>query len=377
MSSNEITFSRIALLLSATLVWTTPARADIVLSPSTNGGDFEGTNVCGILGGLYFSGDSGECEVDDSVVPDTMTFESGTELKTLAGSIANFGGPVNFSSSNVQFSSATVAFGGGSATFNNTVSFTGPSVTFGNPVTFNGLTGFNAGVTTTNLTNTGGILTGTINASTGISASSGANVNMGNNIIHGVAAGVAATDAVNVAQLIGATSGITADISALETVTDTHTTQIANLETTTVTHTTQIATLQTDLTAETATRITADAALQTNIDAEAATRAAADTALQTNVAGLQTDIDTLFDLRSRDRREARRGTAAAVAMSEAPMPSRDGGIAYSLHGATYRGQYALGGSLKYRINRAVALDVGLSHAGHKDTAARVGISGEF
>jgi trimeric autotransporter adhesin len=177
-------------------------------------------------------------------------------------------------------------------------------------------------------------------------------------------------------------------------------------------NTAAIGTLQTGLTTETAARITADTTLQTNIDAEAASRAAADTALQssltatnttvathttqintlntnvstlqtavtginTSIAGLETDVGTLFDLRRRDRREARRGTAAAVAMSEAPMPARDGGMSYSLHGATYRGQYAVGGSLKYRVNPAIALDVGLSHAGHKDTAARVGISGEF
>ena len=59
------------------------------------------------------------------------------------------------------------------------------------------------------------------------------------------------------------------------------------------------------------------------------------------------------------------------------MPSRDGGISYSLHGATYRGEFAVGGSLKYRVNQSAAFDIGVSHAGGKDTAVRAGVSGEF
>jgi len=100
--------------------------------------------------------------------------------------------------------------------------------------------------------------------------------------------------------------------------------------------------------------------------------------------GLQSQLDSLsfsLDSLSKDvhryRQEARRGTALAVAMSEAPMPSRDGGISYSLHGASYRGNMAMGASVKYRINRGAAIDFGVSSAGHKDTAVRLGVSGEF
>jgi len=359
--------------------------------------------VCSFNGNITLSDNEDTCS--GTVPAEELTFSGGAEL-TITGngsSLQVLGGASSTLNGNTSMS-GTQAFSG-STTFNSTVSFVGAAVTFDTGSTFNGTTNFTAGMSTVNINNSGAILTGTLNASGGLTASAGANVNMGNNIIHGVAAGVAPTDAVNVAQLIAATSGIATDISALETTTATHTTQIATLETTTATHTTQIATLQTDLTAETAARIAADTTLQTNMDAEAVTRAAADTALQsslaatnttaathttqintlntnvsalqTDVAGLQTDVGTLFDLRRHDRREARRGTAAAVAMSEAPMPSRDGGISYSLHGATYRGEYALGGSLKYRVNPAFAVDVGLSHAGHKDTAARVGFSGEF
>jgi autotransporter adhesin len=99
--------------------------------------------------------------------------------------------------------------------------------------------------------------------------------------------------------------------------------------------------------------------------------------LQGQIDGLQFSLDTLSGDVRRNRQEARRGTAAAVAMSEAPMPSRDGGISYSLHGASYRGNMAVGASVKYRINRAAAIDFGISSAGHKDTAVRLGVSGEF
>jgi autotransporter adhesin len=251
-------------------------------------------------------------------------------------------------------------------------------------------------MSTVNISNSGAILTGTINASSGLTASSGANVNMGNNIIHGVAAGVALTDAVNVAQLIGATSGITTDISALETLTDTHTTQIANLETTTATHTTQITTLQTDLTAETAARTAADDALDVRADSlEAATAthttqiAAIETvnatqssqisALEAVTADIGADVDHLFDLRHRDRRDMKQGVAAAMSMANAPMPSAPGRLSYAVNGATFRGEYALGGSLMYRLpgDTPFAVNAGFSFGGHKNNGVRVGVAGEF
>ena len=114
-----------------------------------------------------------------------------------------------------------------------------------------------------------------------------------------------------------------------------------------------------------------DAVNKAQLDAAIAGISAFDPAI------LQGQIDGLVAGAHHDRIEARRGVAAAVAMSEAPMPSVDGGISYSLHGGGYRGQYAMGASAKYRINRSAAVDVGVSFAGHGDTAFRVGLSGEF
>jgi autotransporter adhesin len=75
----------------------------------------------------------------------------------------------------------------------------------------------------------------------------------------------------------------------------------------------------------------------------------------------------------------KQGVAAAIAIANAPMPSAPGRISYAVNGATFRGEYAVGGSLMYRLPTAnpMAINVGLSHAGKKNTGVRVGVAGEF
>jgi len=147
-----------------------------------------------------------------------------------------------------------------------------------------------------------------------------------------VAAGTAATDAVNVGQL----QAVTVDISAIETNVASNTTAIAA-------NTTAIGNLQ---------------------------------ATQALVEGR---IDTLFDLRRSDRRDMKQGVAAAMSMAQAPMPSGPGRISYALNGATFRGEYAIGGSLNYRLNTEAPMmfSVGASFAGNKNNGFRVGVAGEF
>jgi hypothetical protein len=123
-------------------------------------------------------------------------------------------------------------------------------------------------------------------------------------------------------------------------------------------------------------------------------------ALQTTVAGLQGQL-TGFDARiaaletltgsesaaisqlshqlAADRISARKGIAAAVAMGSAPMPSAPGRTSYDFNLATFRGQEAIGATLKHRLNTAepVAISFGFSAAGHGNNAARFGVSGEF
>jgi autotransporter adhesin len=110
-----------------------------------------------------------------------------------------------------------------------------------------------------------------------------------------------------------------------------------------------------------------------------ATNTAAIATLGTAITGMQADIGTLFDLRKEDRRDMKQGIASAVAIANAPMPSNPGGVSYALNGATFRGEYAVGGSLNFRLNteKPMALGVGFSYAGNKNNSARVGVSGEF
>ena len=148
-------------------------------------------------------------------------------------------------------------------------------------------------------------------------------------------AGVDATDAVNVGQL----NAVSGDVSAVQTTVASHTTQITALE-------------------------------------------AADSALDTRVSALEIatgQIDSLFDLRSRDRRDMKKGVAAAMSMVQAPMPSGPGRISYALNGATFRGEYAVGASLNYRLNTEAPMmvSVGASFAGNKNNGFRVGVAGEF
>ena len=65
-----------------------------------------------------------------------------------------------------------------------------------------------------------------------------------------------------------------------------------------------------------------------------------------------TDVGTLFDLRRSDRQEMRKGIAAAIAMPDAPMPTEPGRVGYAVQGGTFRGQYAAGVSLNYRLPTA-------------------------
>ena len=140
-------------------------------------------------------------------------------------------------------------------------------------------------------------------------------VSVGGRTISGVANGVAATDAVNVSQLNAATAGVTTNLAALNGA----------------------------------------------------------------IVGLQGDVATLYDMRKEDRKDMRQGIASALALPTAPMPSTPGGFGYAVNGATFRGEYAAGASLTYRLNTAAptAINVGVAVGGNKNNGARIGVSGEF
>lgn len=105
----------------------------------------------------------------------------------------------------------------------------------------------------------------------------------------------------------------------------------------------------------------------------------ASSGFQSSIGALNGQVSTLFDLREFDRRDFRKGIAAAVAMGSAPFPSAPGKTSYVLNGSVFRGEPAVGGSLMHRIDSDTpfAIGVGFSLAGKKNNAFRAGVAGEF
>jgi hypothetical protein len=61
------------------------------------------------------------------------------------------------------------------------------------------------------------------------------------------------------------------------------------------------------------------------------------------------------------------------------MPSAAGRTSYAANTAVYRGEVGFGAAIAHRIGEEdpFALTAGLSHAGGRNTVARVGFAGEF
>jgi autotransporter adhesin len=332
----KILNARQALAISAAFAFASPAYSQITLDPSPD--NISGNQVCTIGHNLVVADTEDGCTVGGQDVS-TITFNSGSELETLAGSTANLGGAVNFNSNNVQFNSANVAFG------NSTVVFNGGSVSFNNSITTNGITNTGAISTTGALSAGSANVTGALSAGSvsvgagGLTIAAGANVSMGGNQVHNVAAGTANTDAVNVGQLNAATSGIVTDVTALETLTATHTTQIAA-------QATQITALQ-----------AADLAFDSRID---------------TLELLAEDLDErIGDVDDR----ASAGTAAAVALSGAMFLP---GKSFNLTGnvGTYRGAHAAAVQFGALVSNNVALNAGFAKGFNKGgkTALRAGFT---
>jgi hypothetical protein len=340
------------------------AESQISLDPSPN--NIEGNTVCTQDGVLQISDSEDECDVARTTVQ-TITFGSSGDQIILDGTdgSADFSGAVNFNSTNVQFNSGTQSFSGTSS-FNSTVSFVGPSVTF------------STDITTTNINNSGTILSSTVSANT-VGAFNGnftdlnvnGSVNLGNHPVHGVAAGVVDTDAVKVAQLNAATSGVTTRVETLEAVAVFHDLEITAVQEVNAAQDTRLTAVE-GVNATQASQITAIQALDTAQSGQIS-------ALQAAQDLVSDRVDSLFDLRSMDRRDMKQGIAAAMSMAPAPMPSEPGKVAYAVTGAAFRGEYAVGGSMTYRLptRSPTALNVGFSYAGNKNNGVRVGIAGEF
>ena len=110
----------------------------------------------------------------------------------------------------------------------------------------------------------------------------------------------------------------------------------------------------------------------------------ASTAAQTGALGLAT-VDAAgtlgrdFTILPSIQRKLRQGVAAALAMGNSSMPSAPGRTSYDFNLATFRGEEAFGGSVMYRFRSAapVALSLGFSYGANHNSAARIGVAGEF
>ena len=95
-------------------------------------------------------------------------------------------------------------------------------------------------------------------------------------------------------------------------------------------------------------------------------------AISGRMGALENDLDQMED-------RFRRGIAATVAMTPVQIPSEPGKFSYAVNGSAYRGAFATGGSMMYRLPTAnpMAVGFGFSRAGGKNSAVRFGIAGEF
>jgi hypothetical protein len=99
-----------------------------------------------------------------------------------------------------------------------------------------------------------------------------------------------------------------------------------------------------------------------------------DFASQTQVAQLQSQM---AQLQQQDNLN-RMGIAAALAMTNASMPSAPGRTSWTMNATEYRGDQALGGALAHRFNTSIplAVHVGFAISGSTRTVS-AGLQGEF
>ena len=314
-----------------------PAEAQVSLGDIVTGIDehlvcYTGTNQ------LVVSDSEEECGngIGDADPTGIFVGPTGNDVILNAdGSTAVFNTSVNFNDT-TQFS-GTAAFSGNTG-FNGATSFSGPSTTFITGATFQ------AAITTSGITNTGNIFTGGLSVSGNavinalgagdlvvvneLSVLPGAAIDMGDNIVGGVAAGevsATSTEAVNGSQLFATNQQVAAN-----------TTAITALQTGQGGQAGQIAALQAGQAAQ---------------------------AMQIAVQGDQ--IQTLFDLADINRRDIRRaneGVAMALAMESPHLPP----------GATF----AVSGGVGYFQNRTAGTFAFTMRAG-PTTAVSAGVGFGF
>ena len=181
-------------------------------------------------------------------------------------------------------------------------------------------------------------------------------------------------------------------LTTIEAVNTTQDTRLTDVEGVNATQTTEIAAIKVldttqnqRITATEAvnttqgTQITAIQALNTVQDTRLTAVEGVNTSQSTRLTALENAQASTFNLIDHNRNEARRGIAAAAAMTTAPLPSAPGKTSYAANTAYYRGKVAFSLSFAHAIDigSPFALTAGVAHSGGSDTVGRVGIAGEF
>ena len=119
--------------------------------------------------------------------------------------------------------------------------------------------------------------------------------------------------------------------------------------------------------------------VQTGLDYIAAVTDQQFSALSGRVSGLEAGFANLdFRIDELDK-DYRRGVAAAMALTDAPIPSEGGKTSYIGKAATFRGEFGFSLGLTHRLKTEtpLALSASVSHSGGDNTGASIAISGEF
>ena len=116
-----------------------------------------------------------------------------------------------------------------------------------------------------------------------------------------------------------------------------------------------------------------------NVAAGAITATSTDAVNGSQLYSLATGVNALASQVNKDRIDADRGIAAAMAMAGAPMPSAPGKVSWSALTADYKGQAAFGASIAYRFDTKapIAFTAGAALGDGNDFGIRAGLQGEF
>lgn len=101
--------------------------------------------------------------------------------------------------------------------------------------------------------------------------------------------------------------------------------------------------------------------------------------MSNDISNMKTDISTLKTTVDRNRKDANKGIAAAMAMTAAPTPSQPGKTAWATNVATYAGEFATSFAVAHMLDveYPVVLNGSLGYSPGGSVGVQVGVNGEF